>query len=916
MSNSVASGGSKRIQLPPVKLSQAQSLSSAMSEDGSVVELNDRLKEVFNRHICGDIFGSSTGDSLLGLMYRARMSESMGAPSSSVQGEENDDVSTTGEDSVTTIEIIDDSDDEADDLNQHNNARQQLALTIRNWSKHRENHDHIMKEGAVQALIALAGVDDQVVKKACGSAFTSLSSVEGNRFTLIKLGAGTGVKSIQIRGGGIRRWSVAKSCALTMCYLSMEAGGEDKLASEGAVSCLSGLIGVKGFRLQPVCVQAMYNMTCVAHVYDQMERIPKILLMLSPLPSFDPTDVIVKMLVNCARFEELRPRIIEDGAFNFFVSLLSNVGYKENRGELVLYIARCLRAMSDTKICRPDMIAKGCIELLQQLLPFCGEEGFQLVITTLRNLLRIVSSIPSAIFEVAVNVACELIMASADELVLQYASSCVYIFTQERMRNIPRLVVRTVKNLPKLLGSTEPLTQFYAIAASGNIFFNTVGNGTGNMDVLLQKFVLAGHTASDTNAIRAMAIALAKMSKENDFMAILEKQGLLQEVLDIVLKLIAKMPDDDVVQESTCIAACSVTLALKTVPLESRETIARMYTGMLMAKNDYVLKNSVAAIRALIAAGFGGFEEEATEALVSRITAITREKSDAMEAAIQERRAQALLRVERNDDEDSMGTAAAGPASTPEEDQVSHWEDICRLCCAVLAVLSYKQESHTTLAHDDAIDVLFSLTRSGDAPTRELAAVCLCNMSIGENTRAELVGRGILEVLSALSGNTSELIQELISRCICNLACTTDVHHDMMEKGVLKTLNMIALVRTVHGNTKRLCARAFLNLITEDNMDAMVDAGVVRTLAALSTVDEPRTQFLCARGFLVFTAHAKGRLDLVSRRHAQQALYNMVHLDDMRTLIVVGKAVCNMLACDESCMSAVHSGALSCLKVS
>jgi hypothetical protein len=59
-----------------------------------------------------------------------------------------------------------------------------------------------------------------------------------------------------------RSWKVAKMCAMTLCYLTMAEDGEETMAQEGAILALVMLLGIKGHKLLPVCVQALYNLTC------------------------------------------------------------------------------------------------------------------------------------------------------------------------------------------------------------------------------------------------------------------------------------------------------------------------------------------------------------------------------------------------------------------------------------------------------------------------------------------------------------------------------------------------------------------------------------------------------------------------------------------------------------------------------
>ena len=50
----------------------------------------------------------------------------------------------------------------------------------------------------------------------------------------------------------------------------------------GAILALAILLGIKGQRLLPICVQTLYNLTCVKTHYKGMDRIAKALLNLPP----------------------------------------------------------------------------------------------------------------------------------------------------------------------------------------------------------------------------------------------------------------------------------------------------------------------------------------------------------------------------------------------------------------------------------------------------------------------------------------------------------------------------------------------------------------------------------------------------------------------------------------------------------
>lgn len=126
---------------------------------------------------------------------------------------------------------------------------------------------------------------------------------------------------------------------------------------------------------------------------------------------------------------------------------------------------------------------------------------------------------------------------------------------------------------------------------------------------------------------------------------------------------------------------------------------------------------------------------------------------------------------------------------------------------------------------------------------------------------------------------------------------------------------MIALVRSVASKTKQLCACALLNLVSEDNTAALKEAGATRVFAAISSSPQAAAQHICAQGFLLFSATATRRDDLVTRRPVLQSLFNMVRCSSARSRVLVGMTICNLLACPSSQKSAIHGGALSVFKL-
>jgi hypothetical protein len=241
--------------------------------------------------------------------------------------------------------------------------------------------------------------------------------------------------------------------------------------------------------------------------------------------------------------------------------------------------------------------------------------------------------------------------------------------------------------------------------------------------------------------------------------------------------------------------------------------------------------------------------------------------------------------------------------------------ELCRTGCAVLAVFSFEVEAHDILASENIMTVLFFNIKAEDGITKELVATTLCNISTNSHAGNVMSQMGVVEVLATLSNSTSEVILELCAKCICNLTCKVDLHPKMMQNKILDIILMISLVRSVASSTRIICAKALLNLITDENLPTIRESGAVRVFATLSNLNNPPIQFVCSKGYYLLSLNQSRREELVQRRAILQSLFNMVKCSSERIRVTVGITVCNLLACPFTNKAAIKAGALSVIKI-
>lgn len=119
------------------------------------------------------------------------------------------------------------------------------------------------------------------------------------------------------------------------------------------------------------------------------------------------------------------------------------------------------------------------------------------------------------------------------------------------------------------------------------------------VEQLVLAFVQHGPGISDSAANQALALALAKLSQEKSYMAVIEKLGLLQSVLELLLKLLDLHKDSLLLQESCCIAVCRIALRIDSLSVPEKERIADVFFNMLETDDQYVLGSTISGICAL-----------------------------------------------------------------------------------------------------------------------------------------------------------------------------------------------------------------------------------------------------------------------------------------------------------------------------
>ena len=102
--------------------------------------------------------------SKIGLPPKRIAGSDANSPESISRGSKNGSLSQIKRESCGRLEKDNES---VDRMSQKLNPRQQLALTMKNWSSISANDAHLISEGGIEALVALSSIEDVKIKKSC-----------------------------------------------------------------------------------------------------------------------------------------------------------------------------------------------------------------------------------------------------------------------------------------------------------------------------------------------------------------------------------------------------------------------------------------------------------------------------------------------------------------------------------------------------------------------------------------------------------------------------------------------------------------------------------------------------------------------------------------------------------------------------
>lgn len=837
--------------------------------------------------------------------------------------------------------------------------RQRMALTLRNWCTEDSNMALVAKEGAIQAIAALASREDTLTRRLCAAAFSFLSRSSGFRSELVHVGACAILAQVAIN---TKSPQVAYSCASSLRNLSLEHTLETRLAEEGAVGAFCTLLLTFSERdVWTTSLLGLYNLTCVSVSYPGLDRVLKGLFSAydTPCQGLDPSQIVGMAVANLSVIHRMRLRILEEGLVDILTSHILPVA----DAALRYNVAVALHNIACTGAGGVEMVNRGIVPCLVILTrPPTGAKGG--TVASINGQIMAAED-PQKRFQFK-SVDQELLpMLECLARTLQFLS----LEGSVRRKCIQDGAIRAILNL---LDQTTHADVLYMCARAIHAF-----TSFGDCSVLLIKHHAVSALVKLTDLLSIAPNAEHYWQKHSivaSFCNLLSADRHHGPVLDIkdsltsILKLQEGLGsnvgrddshDEMLLEYLSCLysnLACGASRRYQVVMAGLVPRLVMMCGFVTSPQISLKLKSRCAtALANLMSTAGGNGSTDQSDGTYSRCATDTTKQKRGLMAHMLQRMVQdgvigCLARLlETSSDEtllESVTTALAltsfhrddmqaeminqGIVPTLIRVTLDHHlrsDKMRHAVVAIFASLSYSARHVPHLFEAGVLDAVFLLAKTEETETRKRCATVLCNLSCNPHVRNQMVERNVVMVLAQLSNTYSDETQMDCAWCFYNMACsggTEDTHTahmrvnraTMVRQGAIGALLMIALVRAVTTQTREVCARALLNLITEESTARVIDDGITQGLASLCGLDSEICLQICAQAFWTLSLHPIGRAKISSKKYIMQGLCSLVRSDSIMTRSLCGATILNLLLLEpETAVLATEAGALAVVKV-
>lgn len=843
---------------------EEESAKLAISSGGKLMNL-ERLQGVLKPYK-GDLF-SSGGTYMESMLYLSRMADSMNkstrkggrlaeaVPDSKTQKVEMHSTSKL-EDELSRNGLDDQASGESSrvaDLG----SKLYCAATLCNWARNPANAARLASEGSVRAIMQLSLESMPRIAVFCAAAFRLMSEHQPLAISMIEEGA---ISTILDVVNSTSDEFICTNLAVALVNLSRINGREAQVVEAAIVLGLMNLILIRP-DLSSACARGLYNLTCVDNAYPLIERVIRALISLSSSGTANVRHICAAALCNLADLKQVRARIVEEGAISVLGGLSRGSETRTRR-----ICAVILQNLSASKSCRVEMVSRGCVSVAYGLSSDQDPIILRCIGLTLSRLALEPGNCARIISESGINALCNIAVKYPTIPGISQPVAAAFQLLSSR-QGVRVLIVQegSVTAIASLLRlSVDMFTLQHSLLALCNL----LSEPDNHLPIVQQGLILTliSLSAQDDGALKDFsALAFLNLSLAEDSRKHLVNAGAIGAIIN--LSSSDSVNPESINTKSRCAAAlCNVSAY--------EVGMARMVAdGIIPALVKLVLADHIATVRFACAA-------------LCRICSTVDNANLILESGAVPNLVQRTL---------------GGDTITKQ------------FCGAVLSALSFYESCRLKLCELDMMSAMTKLAELNDDVTKQRCLVAFANMSCEESVHSMMVAQGVVGIIARLANSYQEVNYICCAKALCNLGCSKDLRMTIAaEKGV-QALMMISLVHSVDKHTKLLCVIALRNLLDETSVLAMLEEGIVSSVANLSKIQDEGIENVCAHIFNQLSRYPEGRSRIVEKYSSMTALFNMLSSENVDTRMVSARTTCNLILFPQTRNRAIEGGALTVL---
>ncbi|CAM9454047.1 unnamed protein product, partial [Ectocarpus fasciculatus] len=705
-----------------------------------------------------------------------------------------------------------------------------FAKSLETLSTKQEKRKLIVEDGAVSVLVELADINDTPIKLSCAVAFSYLASERQIRPRMIEEGAFAAI--INLAQSSSRE--VKSSCIRALCNLCYQKGQEPRAVKDG-VPLVVYQIAVACPDLVNLCLKTLLNLSCVPEKFSRLEEVMETLMLLNGFPLTEDDDLLViSILCNLSSLRNNQLRVLEDGCMTVVERIVKSPQSSHRQ-----IAAEVLRNLCSDNRTRHKIVDMGIIPILLSMSRDSNEAVKSACVQAFYNLSKDTTCREKIVHSPAVSVIIKISMEKISTVEMgRVAAKTLRGLCGDR--KLAGKLVRDgiIKALMCLISTDDGQIRLSCAESICSLCENEQVLGKLIEQGAVGVLVSLSHSNLDRVTAEWCAFAHYHLST-ND---ICPSSMLQHGILPCLLKL--------------CYAStlrtklfCSAALLSITLRKDVDATDAiPILVHMMRHEGDKTLKNTCAS---------------------------------------------ALYNLADNDTNCDQMLSSGALMPIVSLSQSDHVPTKIK-CTAILSRLSQHEKYHYLFGASDVVGVLLELSGLDHAVTQRRVAIALSKLSQGEELRKLFISMNATPYIIALASRANEQVRRGCVAFICNLAYDVGSEPALVNAGIVSTLLITALITSDQIDTKLICVKALVNLMSDSSVHAaMVKEGIIWGLATLAQLEHPEIRWMCGKALCNLSI--KFSRDMLSSNAAVNAVLQLMNMDNVEVQRESGRVLTNIL---------------------